>query len=84
VAALPPGSLAPSADPFAEKKSPWPKIIVMVFVLILAYVALNKMGYIYDWTNGRLGDPKPLKGGQSAPMAMATPDATAKPAEATQ
>ena len=82
VATLPPGSLLPSADPFAEKKSPWPKIIVLVFVLGLVLVALNKMGYIYDWTNGRLGDPKPLRAEKAAPAATAAPDAPAKPAEA--
>ena len=35
VAALPPGSQRDLVDPFAEKKSPWPKIIVLVFVLVL-------------------------------------------------
>ena len=79
VAKLPPGSQRDLVDPFAEKKSPWPKIIVVVLVLVLAYVALNKMGYIYDWTNGRLGDPKPLKVEKAAP---ATADVPAKPAEA--
>ena len=48
VATLPPGSQRDLVDPFAEKKSPWPKIIVFVFVLVLVYVALNGMGYIYD------------------------------------
>jgi hypothetical protein len=80
VAALPPGSLAPSADPFAEKKSPWPNAFVLAFVLVLAYVALNKMGYIYDWTHGRLGEPKPSKAEKAVPPATTAPEATAKPA----
>jgi len=46
-------------DPFAEKKSPWPKVLVLVGLLLLTYVVLSSMGYIYDWTNGRLGDRKP-------------------------
>jgi hypothetical protein len=80
VATLPPGSQRDLVDPFAEKKSPWPKIIVLVFALILVYVALNGMGYIYDWTNGRLGDPKLVKTKNAAPATLATPDAAAKPA----
>jgi hypothetical protein len=80
VAALPPGSQRDLVDPFAEKKSPWPKIIVLVFALVLLYVALNGMGYIYDWTNGRIGDPKPVKAEKSVPAATAPADAAAKPA----
>ena len=33
VAALPPGSQRDLVDPFAEKKSPWPKIIVVLVIL---------------------------------------------------
>lgn len=76
VAALPPGSQRDLVDPFAEKKSPWPKLIGLLVILWLAYAALNKMGYIYEWTNGRLGVPRPLK----AEPAAAAP--LAKPAEA--
>jgi hypothetical protein len=82
VATLPPGSQRDLVDPFAEKKSPWPKIIVFVFVLVLVYVALNGMGYIYDWTNGRLGDPRPVKVEKGAPATKAAPDTAAKSAEA--
>jgi hypothetical protein len=84
VATLPPGAQRDLVDPFAEKKSPWPKIIVLAFLLVLIYVALNGMGYIYDWTNGRLGDPKPLKVEKAVPGTKAAPDAAAKPAEATK
>ena len=79
VAALPPGSQRDLVDPFAEQKSPWPKIIVFAFVLVLVYVALNGMGYIYDWTNGRIGDPKPSRVEKAAPAAPT--EAPAKPAE---
>ncbi len=76
VAALPPGSQRDMVDPFAEKKSPWPKVAVLVVLLVLAYLALDKMGYIYEWTNGRLGEPK-----RPAPVSTATVTTPAKPAE---
>jgi hypothetical protein len=78
VAALPPGSQRDLADPFAEKKSPWPKIIVVVILLVVAYLALNKLGYIYDWTNGRLGDPKPARPENVPPAPTAPAEAPAK------
>ena len=37
VATLPPGSQRDLVDPFAEKKSPWPKIIVLVIVLAVCW-----------------------------------------------
>jgi hypothetical protein len=77
VAVLPPGSQRDLVDPFAEKKSPWPKIIVVVIVLVVVYAILNNMGFINDWTNGRLGTPKPVKVEQPAPAAP-----TAAPAAA--
>jgi hypothetical protein len=86
VAVLPPGAQRDKVDPFAEKKSPWPKILVVVALLVIAYLALDKMGYIYEWTNGRLGERKELKAERSekqAPTAPAkAPEAPAKPAEA--
>jgi hypothetical protein len=62
-------------DPFADKKSPWPRIVVGALVLLFAYTILNRMGYIYQWTKGRLGEPKTAE----APAKAA--DAPAKPAE---
>ncbi len=50
VAALPPGSQRNLVDPFAEKKSPWPKIIVLVFLVWIALYLLNNMGLIHKWT----------------------------------
>jgi hypothetical protein len=58
IATLPPGSQRDLVDPFAEKKSPWPKIIAVAVFLYLVYSLLNSMGYIAEWTNGRLGTPK--------------------------
>jgi hypothetical protein len=81
VVALPPGSQRDLADPFAEKKSPWPKVIVVLILLIVAYVVLNKMGCIYDWTNGSFGTPKTVRVEQ-VPAAPAAPtEAPVKPAE---
>jgi hypothetical protein len=81
VAALPPGSQRDLVDPFAEKKSPWPKVIVVLILLIVAYVVLNKMGCIYDWTNRSIGTPKTVRVEQ-VPAAPAAPtEAPVKPAE---
>jgi hypothetical protein len=58
VASLPPGSQRDLLDPFAEKKSPWPKVILVVIILWIIYAILNNLGYINEWTNGRMGTPK--------------------------
>ena len=58
VATLPPGSQRDLVDPFAEKKSPWPKIILLLIILGSVYAILNEMGFIYEWTNTRLGKQK--------------------------
>jgi hypothetical protein len=78
VAALPPGSARDLADPFAEKKSPWPKIIIFIILLVVAGLVLNKLGYIYDWTNGRVGDPKPVRIEKVPPAPTATTEAPTK------
>jgi hypothetical protein len=57
VATLPPGSQRDLVDPYAEKKSPWPKVIIVLVILAIAYMALDKLGFLYEWTNGRLGTP---------------------------
>jgi hypothetical protein len=61
VAALPQGSSRDVVDPYAEKKSPLPVIIGILIVLAIAYGILNKLGYINDWTNGRLGTKVELR-----------------------
>ena len=82
VAALPPGSQRDLVDPFAEKKSPWPKVIVLIILLVLAGVVLNKMGYIYDWTG--LGTQRPTKAPANSvvPTAPTAPPVPAAPTEA--
>ena len=87
VAALPPGSSRDLVDPFAEKKSPWPKVIVLVILIVIACLALDKKGYLYPWTYGWLGTERPKKAqsGSVAPAVPAAPTAPtvppAKPAE---
>ena len=83
VAALPPGSQRDLVDPFAEKKSPWPTVIVLVILLVLVGFVLDKLGLIYKWTDGNLGNPKKPKVEQTTPATPApAPDATAKPTDA--
>jgi hypothetical protein len=67
VAVLPPGAERNINDPYAEKKSPWPKIITILIILAIVCYMLNKMGYVYDWTNGRLGTERPAKAEKAAP-----------------
>jgi hypothetical protein len=60
VAALPPGAERSMTDAYAEKRSPWPVVIVAVLVLGVAIYLVNKKGLIYEWTDGWLGtQPKP-------------------------
>jgi hypothetical protein len=58
VAALPPGAHRDLRDPYAEKRSPWPRVIGLVVVLWIAYTVLNGMGYIHEWSGGRIGVPR--------------------------
>ena len=86
VAMLPPGSQRDLVDPFAEKKSPWPKVILVCVVLLLlaylAYGALDKLGFIYDWTNGRIGqEPRPTKIQRTPPAPGAAPAPAEAPAK---
>ena len=57
VAKLPAGSEYNPVDPYAEPSSPWPKIIVFVIILALAYAGLDKFALIHEWTGGKLGTP---------------------------
>ncbi|MBN1129048.1 MAG: hypothetical protein JXA71_08680, partial [Chitinispirillaceae bacterium] len=61
VAALPPGAKRDLVDPYAEKKSPWPKVIAFALILYLAWFALDHIGYINQWTGGRIGMKKEAK-----------------------
>jgi hypothetical protein len=59
-ALLPPGSKRDLRDPYAEKKSPWPPIVVTIVILYAAYAILNHQGLINKWTNGLIGTEKEL------------------------
>jgi hypothetical protein len=55
VAALPPGSERSLTDAFAEKRSPWPAVVLVVIILAaLGYIA-NRQGLIYKWTGIAIG-----------------------------
>ena len=76
IAVLPPGSDRDLVDPFAEKKSSWPKIIIFAVVLVIIYAILNNLGFIHEWTNGRMGidkrkAPVEQKAGEPVPAAPA-------------
>ncbi len=49
-ASLPPGSQRDLIDPFAEKKSPWPKIIVILIILMLLGYLLHTTGLLQSLT----------------------------------
>ena len=78
VATLPPGSDRDLVDPFAEKKSPWPRIILVAVLFVLVCLVLDKLGFVYEWTDGRLGNPKPARN-LLAPAAPTTPPSSAPP-----
>jgi len=78
IATLPPGSDRDMVDPYAEKKSPWPKVILLLVVLVLVYVALDHLGFVYQWTNGRLGTP--IRREEIQPTPNAPTGTPAKPA----
>jgi hypothetical protein len=53
VAALPPGATFGAADEYAEKPSPWPKLLLFAFVLWFVWSFLNdSQGRLWRWTEG--------------------------------
>jgi hypothetical protein len=61
IATLPPGSQRDTTDRFAEKSSPWPKLIVFALVIYIIYAILNSLGFVYEWSGGRVGvEKKPV------------------------
>jgi hypothetical protein len=54
VAALPPGAAFGAADAFAEKRSVWPKVLAVAFVIWFIWSFLNdKDCRLYHWTDGQ-------------------------------
>jgi len=76
VAALPEGASRSLEDPFADKKSPWPKILVLIAILLALLYIVNQTGLLHDWTRGIIGK-KPAAtgtvqgGSEGAPKAAA-------------
>lgn len=50
-ASLPPGTLPSMADPFAEKKNPWPRV---AFILVLALLAAAVLAWRFGWADAAL------------------------------
>ncbi len=50
-ASLPPGTLPSMADPFAEKKSPWPRV---AFFLVLALLVAAALAWRFGWADAAL------------------------------
>lgn len=55
---LPKGSKRSRMDPFAEKKSPWPRLIGVALLIYGCFAILDSLGFVYDWTGGRAGKKK--------------------------
>lgn len=62
LASLPEGAVRSLEDPFADKKSRWPKIIVLVVLLLVLLYVLNSRGLLYDWTCGIIGTKPAVTG----------------------
>ena len=62
LASLPEGAVRSLEDPFADKKSRWPKIIVLVVLLLALLYVLNVRGMLYDWTCGVIGTKPAVTG----------------------
>jgi hypothetical protein len=55
VAALPEGAVRKLEDPFADKKSPWPGVILLIAALIVVLYLLNRQGLIGQWLSAIFG-----------------------------
>jgi hypothetical protein len=82
VAALPPGAQRDAFDPFAEKKSAWPYMLGLCVLIVIAGLLLDRMGYIYEWSHGKLGTErkKPAAGKQMPEQVIVITNVPAPPA----
>jgi hypothetical protein len=49
VAKLPPGATRTLKDPYAPKKSPWPRVILLVLFLGVTGWGLWRLGLVHRW-----------------------------------
>jgi hypothetical protein len=57
VAALPAGAQSAQDDPFGERPSNWPKLVLFAVVVCFIYSLLNSFGLIYSLSSGKIGTP---------------------------
>ncbi len=62
LASLPEGSVRSLEDPFADKKSLWPKMFVLIVLLLALLYVLNSRGVLYNWTYGVIGTKPAVTG----------------------
>ncbi|NLG18353.1 MAG: hypothetical protein GX556_13555 [Fibrobacter sp.] len=58
VAVLPPGSHRDRTDPYAQKKSPLPRLLLLALLIYVAFLTLNHFGLVNEWTDGKFGTKK--------------------------
>jgi hypothetical protein len=51
VAALPEGAARSLEDPFADRKSLWPKLILLLGLLLILFYLFNRQGLIQEWVS---------------------------------
>ncbi len=82
VASLPRGAERSLRDPFAEKRSPWPRVVLALAVLVAIGLGLWKSGYLSRWISMVPPPQKPWFT-QPEPAGPATPPAEGAPAATT-
>lgn len=55
LAALPDGAVRSLEDPFADKKSKWPKVVVLLIILLILFYIFNGHVAVYKWISGMFG-----------------------------
>lgn len=55
MATLPEGAVRKMEDPFADKKSHWPKLIILIAILAVLFYLLYRLGLINQWMSCLFG-----------------------------
>lgn len=71
VAVLPRGSYRNRTDPYAQKKSPLPRLLILALLFYVAFLTLNHFGLVNKWTDGKLGMKKETSISVEAPAKIA-------------